>query len=140
MKFTIDNLDYASALDSQHPPRIVRRLNRPTELRAFLHAAHTQFVVPAQGARVLLTRNNGSSVFTGYVIAAPEYEYLGWSERGPVYRYVLRCGSDEALTATKTLPARADFVQRSAGEIVAKLANDALPGVFDTSGCEDVAV
>lgn len=140
MKLTIDNLDYTAALDAERPPRVWRRLNRPTELRAHLYASDAQFVVPAAGSRVMLARNNGDKAFTGYAAAAPEYEYLGWGEGGPAYRYVLRALSDESRLAAKTLPKRADFVLRAAGETLRTLANDAAPGAFDTSTCEDVAV
>ena len=138
MKFTIDNLDYTGALDAGRPPHITRRLNRPSELRACLYACTPQFVVPERGARVVLARNDGASVFTGYLTAAPEHEYLGWGERGPEYRYVLRAESDESLLAAKPLPDRPAFVGRPAGEILATLAHDEAPDVLDTSGCEGV--
>src|SRR5512146_615292 len=95
MFLTIDNLDdagardYTASLDAERPPRVLRRLNRPSELRAWLYACDAQFVVPARGARVILARSNGERVFTGYAHASPEYEYLGWGERGPLYRYLL---------------------------------------------------
>ncbi len=138
MKLTIDNLDYTPALDTERPPHLTRRLNRPSEMRAYVYACDAQFVVPASGARVVLARNNGASVFTGYLTSAPGYEYLGWGERGPEYRYVLRAESDESLLATKTLPERPAFVGRTAGAILATLANDAAHGALDTAGCDDV--
>ena len=146
MKLTIDNLDssgprdYTAALDAERPPRLHRRLNRPAELRASLVANDTQFVVPARGARVILARNSGEKLFTGYAAAPPQYEYLGWGERGPVYRYALRALGDESLLDTKTLPRRASLVNRAAGDALKQLANDLLPGVFDTSAVENLAV
>lgn len=146
MILTIDNndgagaaRDYTAALDAERPARILRRLNRPSEIQASLYAATAEFVVPVRGARVVLARNDGAKLFTGYADAAPEHEYLGWGERGPVYRYVLRASSDEMRMAAKSLPPRADFVQRGAGEMLKILAADIAPGEFDASACEEVA-
>jgi hypothetical protein len=145
MKLTIDNFDgagprdYSTALDAGRPPRVHRRLNQPEELRASLIARDTQLVVPARGSRVVLARNDGEKIFTGYVVAPPEYEYLGWGERGPVYRYALLAGGDETLLDCKTLPHRAPFTNRSAGDALEQLAEDLLPGGFATTGIEDLA-
>ena len=145
MQLTIDNLDgggaldYTAALGAEPPARVLRRLNRPAELRAALVATDPGFVVPAAGARVLLARRDGSKLFTGYAAAPLEHEYLGWGPRGPVYRYSLVALSDESLLDRKTLPARAPFVARTAGGALKQLAEDLLPGAFDTSAVADAA-
>ena len=95
MKLTIDNLDgngardYTLAVDKTRAPRVLRRNRRASELRLSLIADDPDFVVPRDGARIMLGRLNGVDVFTGYLSAAPTFEYLGWNERGPVYRYNL---------------------------------------------------
>ena len=96
------------------------------------------FVVPAQEARVALTNANGSYVFTGYLTQAPQFECLGWGERGLLYRYDLVAESDEVLLDQKALPNRAPFVGRSAGAALRQLAEDVFPGGFDTSAVQDV--
>jgi hypothetical protein len=73
-------------------------------------------VVPGHGARVTLGRTNGQDVFTGYIKAEAEYEYLGWGERGPMYRYNFVAQSDELLLDEKRLSTRSPFVARSAGD------------------------
>ena len=138
MRLTIDNTDYSAALDSERLPKITRRLNQPDELRAALIAASPLFVVPAPGARVLLERDDGSALFTGYVTAAPEHEYLGWSERGPAYRYALEAAGDEAPLDAKMLSRRPPFVLRSAGGILRLMTEDLLPGQYELAGVEDV--
>jgi hypothetical protein len=144
MKLTIDNLqgqgaqDYTGAVDWTKPPKVERKGNQPAELQFSLVANSPGFVIPAVGARVALGKTNGSDVFTGYVVAAPEYEYLGWGEQGPVYRYNLAAQSDEILLDQKALPNRSPFVVRSAGNALRQLAQDLLPGEFDTSGVQDV--
>ena len=112
MKLQIDNLDghgprdYTSAIDSSRSPQVVRRLNKPAELTFSLVADDPDFVVPANGARVMLGRTNGQDVFTGYLKQAPVFEYLGWGQRGPVYRYNLVARSDESALDRKRLPNR----------------------------------
>ncbi|HET9409425.1 MAG TPA: hypothetical protein VFO39_19440 [Candidatus Sulfotelmatobacter sp.] len=146
MKLTIDNLqgngpqDYTAALDGTIAPKIERVLNKPAELRFSLLALSADFVVPVAGARVMLGRANGSDVFTGYLTQAPQYEYLGWGQSGPVYRYHLVAQSDEVLLDQKALPNRAPFVNRSAGSAIRQLAQDGLPAWFDTSQVQDVDI
>ena len=144
MLLTLDNFDgagardYTSALDAESVLEIDRRLNQPSELRAALIAATSQFVVPAAGARAIVSRADGTKLFTGYLTEAPAYEYLGWGERGPAYRYQLRALTDEFLLDRRQLPARAPFVARPAGEILRQLANDLLPGAFNTTAIQDL--
>jgi hypothetical protein len=144
MKLTIDNLqgqgpqDYTGLLDGTKLPRIERKLNQPAELQFSLVANTPGFVIPVIGARVTLGKANGSDVFTGYVSAAPQYEYLGWGEQGPVYRYNVEALSDEIVLDQKVLPNRSPFVNRSAGDALRQLAQDVLPGKFNTAAVQDV--
>lgn len=144
MKLQIDNLDgqgprdYTRTIDSARMPRVVRQLNKPSELQVSLLANQPDFVVPVMGARVTLGRTNGQDVFTGYLMQAPVFEYLGWGERGPAYRYNLVALSDEAILDRKRLPERSPFVSRSAGNALRQMTADLLPGVFDTSAVQDV--
>jgi hypothetical protein len=144
MKLTIDNLqgagpqDYTGAVDGTVAPKIERRLNKPAELRLSLVANSPTFEVPVVGARVTLGKTNGSDVFTGYLTESPQFEYLGWGEQGPLYRYHLVAESDEVLLDQKALPNRPPFVDRSAGDALRQLTEDLLPGWYDTSGVQDV--
>jgi hypothetical protein len=144
MKLTIDNLqgngpkDYTAALDGATAPQIERKINKPAELRISLVADSPAFVVPVMGARVMLGKTDGSDVFTGYITQAPQYEYLGLGERGPIFRYNIVAESDEVLLDQKALPNRSPFVKRSAGNALRQLAEDLLPGAFDTSAVQDL--
>jgi|HubBroStandDraft_6_1064221.scaffolds.fasta_scaffold00063_33 hypothetical protein len=144
MNLTIDNLQgqgpesYTGALDGTKPPKVERKLNQAAELQFSVLADSPGFVIPVTGARVILSKENGSDVFTGYVTAVPEYEYLGWGEQAPVYRYNVVAQSDEVLLDQKALPNRAPFVNRSAGSALRQLAQDLLPGWFDTNAVQDV--
>src|SRR5580698_119909 len=144
MNLTIDNLqgqgpqDYAGGLDGTKTPEIQRKLNQPPELQFSLVANLPGMVIPVTGARVTLSKANGSFVFKEYVTAAPQYEYLGWGEQAPVYRYNVVAQSDEVLLNQKALPNRSAFVDRTAGDAIQQLAEDLLPGWFDTSAVQDV--
>lgn len=145
MKLTIDNLqgagavDYTATIDLTVAPRIVRKINAPAQLSCALTGVNG-LVVPAIGARIVLTRADGSFLFTGYLTQAPQAVYAGWGEQGAVYQYQLVAESDEVLLDQKALPQRAPFVNRSAGSALKQLAQDLLPGGFDTSGVADVDV
>lgn len=138
MRILIDNTDYTGALDAAAPPRVVRRLNQPSRLECALVLTPAAPVVPEAGARVLLERDDGTRLFTGYLDAAPAHEYLGWGERGPEYRLAASATSDEALLDRKALPERAPFVARPAGEILRETAESLLPGAFDLAGVADL--
>jgi hypothetical protein len=144
MKLTIDNLDgegprdYTQALDLTQAPTVERRLNDVTELRISLVSSGPGFVVPVPGARVQLGKANGADVFTGVVTRAAEFEYLGWGERGPLYRYHLVAQSDEAKLDGKTMVARSPLVNRAAGDILRQLTQELLPGALDMSEVADL--
>ncbi len=144
MKLQIDNLDghglrdYTPAIDVSRSPQLVRRLNRPAELTFSLVADAPDFVVPASAARVMLGKTNGQDVFTGYLKQSPLFEYLGWGQRGPVYRYNLVAQSDESVLDRKRLPSRSPFIDRGGGSAMRQLTEDLLPGTFDTSAVRDV--
>lgn len=144
MNLKIDNLDglgpidYSSAVDSTQSPQVVRKLNQAAELHVSLLAASPSFIVPALGARVTLGKANGQDIFSGYVMREPAYEFLGWGERGPAYRYLVIALSDEALLDKKRLPARCPFVNRTGGDAMRQLTQDQMPGAFDTTATQDV--
>ncbi len=144
MKLQIDNFDgtgardYTPAIESTGLPRIIRRLNKGAQLHVTLAADSPSFLVPANGARVTLKRNDDQDIFTGYLIAAPAYEYLGWGSTGPVYRYQLKAAGDEMILDRKRLPSHPPFVARNAGDALKQLSQELLPGVFDTSAVEDL--
>lgn len=144
MKITIDNLqgvggvDYTAALDPTVPPRVERRINRPSRFTCMLLGGTPGFVVPQGGARVAVSKQNGDLLFTGYLTQPAEFEYLGWGGSGPVYRYSLAAESDEILLDQKALPDRAPFIARSAGSALKQLIENLLPGILDTSAVGDL--
>lgn len=145
MKITIDNLkgtgaaDYTTALDTTVNPRVERKLNEPSIFRCTL-VIGSGMPIPGTGARISVLKENGEFLFTGYLTAAPDCEYLGRGEAGPVYRYALVAESDEVVLDQKALVARAPFLARSAGSALKELVESLAPGKFDTSGVEEMDV
>jgi hypothetical protein len=141
MKLMIDNLgglgpqDYTAFVDSIKGPSLVRKLNSPAELKFGLDGTGS-LVVPAIGGRVTLTLNNGNNLFTGYIVQTPMYQYLGWADRGLIYRYEIDALSDVMLMDQKAPPPDPSFVDRNAGSAFEQLTADALPGWFGMSGVE----
>jgi hypothetical protein len=142
MKLLIDNLDghgpqdYTAFVDSGKSPSLVRKLNSPTELKFGLVAGEGSLAVPVIGGRVTLTLSNGNDLFTGYIVETPTYQYLGWADRGLVYRYEVDALSDVMLMDQKAPPPHPPFVDRNAGDAFEQLTAEALPRWFDVSGVE----
>jgi hypothetical protein len=142
MKLLIDNLDglgpqdYTGFVDSSKSPSVVRKLNSPTEFKFGLVGLGDSAVVPVVGGRVLLTLNSGGDLFTGYIVSAPNYLYIGWADRGMVYRYEVDALSDVMLMDQKAPPPHSPFVDRTAGSAFEQLTSEALPGWFDVSGVQ----
>ena len=146
MKLTIDNndsrgpQDYTPYIDVAALPRITRKLNRAWQMTVALATADPSFVVPANGGRIVLQRNDGYKLFTGYLTAAPERQVLGYGQQGRAWRYSLLAQDDSWLLQRNALAIRPPFTWRSAGDALRTITNDVLPGVLDTSGVQDFAV
>jgi hypothetical protein len=144
MKLTIDNLqglgaaNYTAVLDLTVVPTIERKMNLPAAIKFALVPTASGFVAPTLGARVVVVKANGAILFTGYLTQGPELESLGLGEQGPLYRYNVVAESDEVLLDQKALPNRAAFVERTAGAALTQLAQDLLPGFFNTSAVQSV--
>ncbi len=144
MNLLIDNndglgqQDYTAYVDANNPPKLTRRLNRAAVMTAWLASADPNFHPPVSGARVLLQRTDGFRLFTGYLVTAPELQYLGCGQAGLAWRYILQAVDDSCLLDHNALPVRTPFAFRTAGDAVRTLANDVLPSGFDLSGVQDV--
>ncbi len=105
MKVTFDNLDGAGAVDyigcvcADGPLalKIVRVLNAPSRCLGMLAVGDTTLAVPVRRARVIVTAENGTVLFTGYVATEPQQVYAGVGTKGPVYRTSFHAVSDEWL-------------------------------------------
>jgi hypothetical protein len=144
MKLTIDNndgqgaQDYTSYLDHNSLPRIIRKLNTAWKMTLGLAAADAAFVPPASGGRIILQRNDGSKLFTGYLVGAPEQHPLGFGQQARAWRYLLQAQDDSWLLERNAPAVRPSFTWRTAGDALRTITNDVLPGVLDVSGVQDV--
>jgi len=145
MKLTIDNndnrgpQDYTPYLDATALPKVTRKLNRAWQMTAALAAADPSFVIPASGGRVILQRNDGCKLFTGYLTAAPQQQSLGYGQAARAWRYLLVAQDDSWLLDRNALAIRPPFAWRSAGDALRTIASDALPDVLNMSGVQDFA-
>jgi len=145
MKLIIDNndsrgpQDYTGYLDATALPKITRKLNRPWQMTLALASADASFTAPASGARVVLQRNDGYKLFTGYLTGASQQQPLGYGQSGRAWRYLLQAQDDSWLLDRNPLAIRPPFSWRSAGDALRTITNDALPGVLDVSGVQDFA-
>jgi hypothetical protein len=119
MKIAIDNSDYTAALDALHPLEIERKLNEPSTCRMWLS-------LPTNGSLATLLRNqslvvtgdDGTVYFTGYLAVSPLPEYAGLGLTGPLYRIALEAVSDEILLDTQLLPPSAGTTGASVGTVL----------------------
>src|SRR5580698_7745855 len=109
MNLLIDNndgvgqLDYTAWLDAECPPVVSRKLNTAATMTASLLFADASFHPPVNGARIVLQRQDGPPLFTGYLSVVPEQEYLG-SGQLPAWRLVLRAVDDSSVLDHNLLP------------------------------------
>ena len=119
MKIAIANSDYTAGLDAAKPLTIVRKLNEPSTCRLWLCLpANGALVVPLRNQSVVVTGDDGTVYFTGYLAVSPLPEYAGLGLAGPVYRLALEAVSDEIQLDTQLLPPSAGTTGLTAGQIV----------------------
>jgi hypothetical protein len=144
MKLLIDNndglglRDYSAYVDAAGLPLVRRKLNEAAEMQAWLAAGDAGFHVPVAGARVVLQRESGYKLFTGYLAAAPQQQYLGRAQAGAVWRYGLTAVDDSWMLDHNAPAVRMAFAYRTAGDALRTITNDVLPGVLDVSGVQDI--
>ena len=148
MKVTIDNqdgkgpIDYSSALcadqSSENSVIITRALNEPTLAQLKLDCASSSLEVPARNAFVVITADNGTFLFTGYLPSAAEAVFAGYSSTGPHYRVVVNALSEDWLLNRDAVPQTAPLLGQTAGEMVGIVTNRVNPSLVQMNGLEDV--
>ncbi|MEO5936997.1 MAG: hypothetical protein ABIP81_07270 [Terriglobales bacterium] len=141
---TIDNYDGAGAIDytswlEANSLKITRLLNADERLECALVCQSGDLTPPAIGGRVIVAREDGHKLFTGYLTATPRVEHMGWQQAATVQRYRLAAEGDDALLQRKRMPQRPPFLQRTSGGILRQMTSDC-GGGFDTTAVQDVEV
>jgi hypothetical protein len=143
VKITIDNLDgagplnYSGTLCAEDPLKIARTLNAPSICSGMLDLSGVAMAIPARRARVVVTTDNGSALFTGYVATDPVPVYAGVGLKGSVYRYAFSAVSDEWLLDKQPVPLSGTGLAQSGGELLRTLADRVDAGLFTTTGVMD---
>jgi hypothetical protein len=149
VRVTIDNLDgagaldYSAALSADGPIKIERTLNAPSLCTAMLDVnapiSSTPLPVPARRARIVVTADNGTILFTGYLATEPERVYAGVATTGPAYRILINAVSDEWLLDKQTLAPSGAGLAQPAGQLLQTLTNRVDATRFTTTGLSSSA-
>ena len=138
MKILIGGVDYSSALDAVHPMTVVRKLNEPSTCRFWVSlpaiVAVGALPVPARNQGLVVTGDDGTVYFTGYLAVSPMPEFAGLGLAGPVYRLALEAVSDEILLDTQLLPPSAGTSGVTAAQVVAGLVMRTGSAALSTAG------
>src|ERR1035441_10669323 len=122
MKITINGQDYTAALDAARPLTIERKLNEPSVCQLWLSlATNGNLSTPLRNQSILVTGDDGTYYFTGYIAVTPLPEYAGLALEGPRYRIAIQAVSDELLLDQLLMPPSAGAAGETAGELMAAL-------------------
>ena len=103
MRITIDNLDglgardYTGAIAPEGPITLQRTLNTPTRCTAEVLVGVEGLPLPARLGRAVVSADDGTVLFTGYLATEPVRVYAGEASEGPLYRARISAVSDEWL-------------------------------------------
>lgn len=143
MQLTIDNLDglgplnYSGRICSEGPPRLERTLNAPSRCTWMLDLNGSTLGSPARRARVSLTTDEGTLLFTGYVVTEPELMFAGESTVGPAYRALVTALSDEWLLDKQSVPLVGAGLAQQCGQLLQTLTARVDASRFVTMGAID---
>jgi hypothetical protein len=135
MKILIDNTDYTAALDAVRALEIVRRLNEPSTCRLWLSLLPGgALAVPLRNQSLVVSGDDGTVYFTGYLAVSPLAEFAGLGLTGALYRYALQAVSDEILLDAQLLPPSAGTTGATAAQILTGLVARTGSGALSTAG------
>jgi hypothetical protein len=122
MKITIQGQDYTSALDAAHPLTIERKLNVPFICELWLSIpSGSALPTPQRNQSLVVTGDDGTVYFTGYLAVSPLPEYAGMGLEGPRYRIALQAISDELLLDQLSLDSGKGSANQTAGQLLTSL-------------------
>jgi hypothetical protein len=105
MKITIQGQDYTAALDANGPLTIERKLNEPSICQLALSLpANGSLLAPSRSQYLVVTGDDGTAHFTGYIAVTPLPEYVGMTVEGPRYRIAIQAVSDELVLDQVLMP------------------------------------
>ncbi|WP_263355806.1 hypothetical protein [Acidicapsa ligni] len=135
MRILVGGVDYSGGLDVAYPLRVVRKLNEPSTCQLWVVLLPGSAPgVPLRNQSLVVTGDDGTVYFTGYLAVSPLAEYAGLGVAGPVYRWALQAVSDEILLDTQLLPPSAGTTGASVGSVVARLVERTGSSALRTAG------
>jgi hypothetical protein len=122
MKISIQEQDYAPALDAVRPLTIERKLNEPSVCQLWLSLpSNGSLPVPQRGQALRVTGDDGTVYFTGYIAVTPLPEYAGMATEGPRFRIAIEAVSDELLLDQAGMATASGGASEAAGALLASL-------------------
>jgi len=122
MKITINGVDYTAALDAVRPLTIERKLNEPSVCQLWLSLpANRSLATPLRNQSLVVSGDDGTYYFTGYIAVSPLPEYAGMATEGPRFRIAIQALSDELLLDQLLMPRSAGSTGESAGTLITSL-------------------
>lgn len=122
MKITIQGQDYSASLDAAAPLTIERSLNEPSVCRLWLTLPSSgNLATPMRNQSLVVTGDDGTSYFSGYIAASPLPEFVGVGLQGPRYRCAIQAVSDELLLDQLQLAPGKGATGQPAGALMASL-------------------
>jgi len=105
MKIMIQDVDYTAALDASQLLTIDRKLNETTRCRFCLGGLSAlNLALPKRYEAMSIVTDDGTILFTGFIVADPFPEYAGMGLDGSSYRFVIEAMSEEWLYDQAMLP------------------------------------
>jgi hypothetical protein len=144
VRVTFDNLDgngavdYSACLCADGPVKIDRVLNAPSRCSGTIVLGDSTLIVPVRRARVVVTADSGTMLFTGYVATEPVAIYAGVGTMGPVYRTEFSAVSDEWLLDKQSAPPSGAGLGEFGGQVLTTLTNRIDAGLLTTVGVTNV--
>ena len=134
MKITIHGVDYTAALDAAHPLTIERKLNEPSVCQLWLSlSTHSSLTTPSRNQYLVVTGDDGTVYFTGYLAATPLPECAGQGIEGPLYRLALQALSDEVLLDQLLMTTSTGTTGTTIGALLASLVTRTGSSALSTS-------
>ncbi|HZP04138.1 MAG TPA: hypothetical protein VFB43_04490 [Terracidiphilus sp.] len=135
MKITIHGQDYTAALDTARPLTIERKLNEPSICELWLSFSTSGgLTAPSRLQPLVITGDDGTLYFTGYIAASPLPVYVGFGLEGPHYRIAIQAISDEFLLDQLPMPPSAGITGETAGALLASLVTHSGSSALSTTG------
>jgi hypothetical protein len=135
MKIAIQGQDYTVALDGARPLTIERKLNQPSICLLSLSLPFNgSLTAPLRNQYLIVTGDDGTAYFTGYVAVSPLPEYAGLALEGPRYRLAIQALSDELILDQLLMTPSNSVTNVGVGTLLTALVAHTGSAVFSTAG------